>query len=259
MKPKIAIGEIQDDLVDLVTGQGKQIIMEVNCKTEPIPDLYSFDADLKLVYEDRQAPLIDLDLKQFVPRGAHVRNSRCLYLLVLYTGNDTKLILNQGKYRFKQSHVDQMINKILAINIVLMLSMCATIAYFNYRFASRHAKSHTYIFEGSESPEVLAAKSFGSFFLINNSFIPIDLAVGLEMGKVMYVYFMHYDDHMTVFDSDKRDLVTCSVKNYDLHEDLAQLDYMFCDKTGTLTQNELIFKAFKIIGPYKKGNMNGPT
>jgi len=51
-------------------------------------------------------PIIDLDLKQFVPRGAHVRNSEHLYLLVLYTGNDTKLILNQGKYRFKQSHVD---------------------------------------------------------------------------------------------------------------------------------------------------------
>ncbi|MFN9898479.1 MAG: hypothetical protein ACK55Z_06725, partial [bacterium] len=64
------------------------------------------DASLKLVYKDRQAPLIDLDLKQFVPRGAHVRNSEHLYLLVLYTGKDTKLILNQGKYRFKQSHVD---------------------------------------------------------------------------------------------------------------------------------------------------------
>ncbi len=53
---------------------------------------------------------------------------------------------------------------------------------------------------------------------------------------------------MTVFDEDKRDLVACSVKNFNLHEDLAQLDYMFCDKTGTLTQNELIFKAFKIVG-----------
>ena len=53
---------------------------------------------------------------------------------------------------------------------------------------------------------------------------------------------------MSVFDEDKRELVTCSVKNFNLHEDLAQLDYMFCDKTGTLTQNELIFKAFKIIG-----------
>ena len=68
--------------------------MEVNCKTNPIPDLYSFDADLKLVFNDRQAPLIDLDLKQFVPRGAHVRNSECIYMLVLCTGNDTKLILN---------------------------------------------------------------------------------------------------------------------------------------------------------------------
>ena len=48
-----------------------------------------------------QRPLIDIDLKQFVPRGAHVRNSEHLYLLVLYTGNDTKLILNQGSYRFK--------------------------------------------------------------------------------------------------------------------------------------------------------------
>ena len=53
---------------------------------------------------------------------------------------------------------------------------------------------------------------------------------------------------MTVFDEDKRDLVSCQVKNFNLHEDLAQIDYMFCDKTGTLTQNELIFKAFKIVG-----------
>ena len=82
---------------------------------------------------------------------------------------------------------------------------------------------------------MMALKSFGSFFLVNNSFIPIDLAVGLEMGKFMYIYFLQNDLQMTVFDADKRDLVGCSVKNFNLHEDLAQLDYMFCDKTGTLT------------------------
>ena len=32
LKPKIAIKEIQDDFVDLVTGKGKEIIVEVNCK-----------------------------------------------------------------------------------------------------------------------------------------------------------------------------------------------------------------------------------
>ena len=91
-------------------------------------------------------------------------------------------------------------------------------------------------------------KSFGSFFLLNNSFIPLDLAVGLEMGKFLYITFLENDLHMMVYDRDKNDLVGCSVKNFNLHEDLAQLDYLFCDKTGTLTQNELVFKAFKIVG-----------
>ena len=94
----------------------------------------------------------------------------------------------------------------------------------------------------------MALKSFGSFFLLNNSFIPLDLAVGLEMGKFIYIYFLEKDLHMMVVDEDKRELVKCSVKNFNLHEDLAQLDYIFCDKTGTLTQNELIFKAFKVLG-----------
>ena len=62
----------------------------------------------------------------------------------------------------------------------------------------------------------------------------------------MYIYFLQHDAHMTVFDAEKRDLISCSVKNFNLHEDLAQLDYMFCDKTGTLTQNELVFRSMTL-------------
>ena len=141
-----------------------------------------------------------------------------------------------------------MINKVLLINIALMLSIGVLLAYANYLFNDANIESYSYIFEDSETAKVQAFKSFGSFFLLNNSFIPLDLAVGLEMGKFMYIYFLEGDIQMTVFDEDKRDLVSCSVKNFNLHEDLAQLDYMFCDKTGTLTQNELIFKAFKKNG-----------
>ena len=164
-----------------------------------------------------------------------MRNSDCLYLLVLYTGNDTKLILNQGNYRFKQSHVDKVINKILLVNFVLMLSYGAILSYCNYLFVSENMDGHAYIFEGAETAKVQSLKSFGSFFLINNSFIPLDLAVALEMGKFLYISFLESDLHMMVYDSDKKDLVACSVKNFNLHEDLAQLDYLFCDKTGTLT------------------------
>ena len=40
----------------------------------------------------------------------------------------------------------------------------------------------------------------------------------------------------------------CSVQNYSLHEDLGQVDYLFCDKTGTLTKNELVFNKWASSG-----------
>ena len=99
-------------------------------------NLYHFQAYLKLVYQEHQPAMIDLDLKQFVPRGSHVRNSNCIYMMVLYTGLETKLILNQGSYRFKQSHVDKMINVVLSCNLVAMLMFTIILTLLNYRWNS---------------------------------------------------------------------------------------------------------------------------
>ena len=41
--------------------------------------------------------------------------------------------------------------------------------------------------------------------------------------------------------------VGCSVQNMTKLEDVARIDHIFCDKTGTLTQNKLIFK-FLVFG-----------
>lgn len=38
------------------------------------------------------------------------------------------------------------------------------------------------------------------------------------------------------------------VNSSDLNEDLGQIEYLFSDKTGTLTENDMIFKRYSIEG-----------
>ena len=52
LKPKMAIKEVETDFMNLVTTRGDDIAMEIKSTDNPIPDLYSFHAELKLVYED---------------------------------------------------------------------------------------------------------------------------------------------------------------------------------------------------------------
>lgn len=119
--------------------------MEVKCTDSPKLDLYSFNAELKIVYKHTQKN-IDLDLRQFIPRGSHVRNSQCLYLLVIYTGPETKLILNQGKYKIKMSRLDKMVNIFLGWNVALMLTFSFLLSYGCYNFVGRNYDSHSYIY-----------------------------------------------------------------------------------------------------------------
>ena len=44
--------------------------------------------------------------------------------------------------------------------------------------------------------------------------------------------------------------------NSDINEDLGQIEYLFSDKTGTLTENEMIFKQFFVDGRFYEENNN---
>ena len=87
-----------------------------------------------------------------------------------------------------------------------------------------------------------------SYYLLFNSLLPLDLAVTLMISKLLILFFIKWDYNMIDLEKSYADgePVGCEVKNMMMLEDFSKIEQIFCDKTGTLTKNELIFKALGI-------------
>jgi phospholipid-translocating ATPase len=68
------------------------------------------------------------------------------------------------------------------------------------------------------------------------------------MGKLHFTQNIENDSDMVVEDYFIKDSRGCSVQNLSIHEELGQINYIFSDKTGTLTENALTFKQLYIDG-----------
>ncbi|XP_067888576.1 probable phospholipid-transporting ATPase IIB isoform X2 [Heterodontus francisci] len=162
--------------------------------------------------------------------------------VVIYTGKETRSVMNTSNPKNKVGLLDLELNRLtkalfLAL-VVLSVVMVALQGFVGpwYRYLFR-------------------------FILLFSYIIPISLRVNLDMGKAAYGWMIMRDDNIpgTV------------VRTSTIPEELGRLVYLLTDKTGTLTQNEMVFKRLHlgtvsygtdtmdeiqshIIGSYAQGN-----
>ncbi|CDW80053.1 probable phospholipid-transporting atpase ih [Stylonychia lemnae] len=242
LKPKLAIKFIQDN-VNRIIKEDVQLLLIYN---QPSRALYEFDGTIETNEIGQESKISkNLDFKQFIHAGSTIKNSNKILAIIIYTGNQTKLFLNQGSYHYKQSLIEKQLNIILFINLFIILGVSAIMAGRLFSSVRDEGKSLKYIFpEENPDPTFYAGTGFASFYILMNSFIPLSLVITLEISKLWYSKFIEDDAEMITIVDDGASIDSCRVQNMTIHEELGNINYILCDKTGTLTQNELVFKAF---------------
>lgn len=181
-------------------------------------------------------------------RGCTIRNTEVAVGIVIYAGHETKAMLNNSGPRYKRSKIEKHINThiFFCIGLLFLLCLIGAIGHslWNLTF-KEHPPFDVPDMNGNFPPLALGGfYMFLTMIILLQVLIPISLYVSIELVKLGQVFFLHHD--LDLYDEERDSCVQCRALN--ITEDLGQIQHIFSDKTGTLTENRMVFRRCSIMG-----------
>ncbi|CAH8539470.1 unnamed protein product [Schistosoma margrebowiei] len=185
-----------------------------------------------------------LNPTQLILRGASLKNTKWIFGLTVYTGKESKVMLNSTAAPLKRSTVERQTNTYILclFGVLLFLTLFTFIA--NLVWTSWNEKKMWYLQENDKTTLRYAINMLITSFIMYHTMVPISLQVCLEVVRLVQALLLSCDSDMYDPDSDTPAMARTS----NLNEELGQVRYLFSDKTGTLTRNVMEFKRCSIGG-----------
>ncbi|KAK9463159.1 uncharacterized protein V1516DRAFT_684533 [Lipomyces oligophaga] len=219
----------------------------------PHPNLYSYSGVLRWTQTSRsdpQAAPVDmaepLTINNMLLRGCTLRNTDWVIGIVLFTGVETKIMLNAGETPSKRSRITRELNWNVILNFALLFIICFISGVVEGIMWGKNDNTIEWFEFGSigGTPAVDGLVTFWTGVILFQSLVPISLYISIEIIKTIQAFFIYSDTYMYYEPVD----YPCTPKSWNISDDLGQIEYVFSDKTGTLTQNVMELKKVTVNG-----------
>ena len=190
--------------LELVTYEGK-----LEC-SPPSKLIYNFEGALHLKNGEREP--LNLENTMW---ASTVLASQKIIGIVIYTGKESRSIMNSSTPKLKIGILDEELNttNVYLFCFMVILSLILT-------------------FLKGITLSLQTLYNFIKFIILFCAIIPIALRVNLDVSKTWFSLVINRD----------KDIDKTIARNSTIPEELGRISYIFSDKTGTLTKNEMIFK-----------------
>ncbi|TDH09495.1 hypothetical protein EPR50_G00087590 [Perca flavescens] len=197
-----------------------------------------------LYWRDNKYPL---DNEKMLLRGCVLRNTEWCFGMVIFAGLQTKLMQNCGGTQFKRTSIDKLMNTLVLWIFAFLICMGVILAIGNTIWESWIGRNFQVFLPWNrfQSSAIFSGfLTFWSYIIILNTVVPISLYVSVEVLRLGHSYFINWDRRMYCSQTD----TAAEARTTTLNEELGQVEFIFSDKTGTLTQNIMVFSKCSING-----------